>query len=273
MRWFGSASRARAALAAAAFLGLGIRAALAACQVTVAGGAPDFVPAGFRLAAAEAGHVRLTYAGHASFMVESPEGVGVFTDYNGVIRPKRLPDIVTMNRAHSTHFTDVIEPGIKHVLRGWDPAGGVAHHDVTERDMRVRNVPTNLRELGGGRQANENSIFIMEAAGVCVVHLSHVHHVLAPWQLQPIKDADVLLVPIDGTVTMSHDEAFDIIDNVKPRLIIPMHYVSYRAVDVFVARAQSVGYAVRRHDSDTIEVSLKSLPKSTEVLFLQGGHY
>ncbi|MGE3934624.1 MAG: MBL fold metallo-hydrolase [Rhodospirillaceae bacterium] len=272
MHWIGWASGARAAAMAAALVVLGARAALAACQMTVAGGGPGFVPAGF-LAAAAADHVRITFAGHASFFVESPEGVGAFTDYNRVIRPRRLPDIVTMNRSHSTHYTDVVEPEIRHVLRGWDPDGGIARHDVTERDMRVRNVPTNLRELGGGRQANGNSIFIMEAAGVCIVHLSHTHHVLASWQVQPIKDADVLLVPIDGSVTMSHEEAFDIIAAVKPRLVIPMHYVSPRAVEAFTARAQSAGYPVRRHDGDTVEVSLKSLPQPTEVLFLQGGHW
>ena len=52
-----------------------------------------------------------------------------------------------MNNAHSTHYTDYSDPAIKHVLRGWDPGGGVALHDVTYRDVRVHNVPTNVREL------------------------------------------------------------------------------------------------------------------------------
>jgi L-ascorbate metabolism protein UlaG (beta-lactamase superfamily) len=256
----------------AALAVLGVKAALAACQVTVAGGAPGFVPAGF-LAAAAADHVRITFAGHASFMIESPEGVGVFTDYNGVIRPKRLPDIITMNIFHRTHWTDDVPPGVKYVLRGWAPEGGVPHHDVTLKDMRVRNVPTNFGEGSGDLGTAGNSIFIMEAAGVCVVHLSHTHHVLAPEQLQPIKDADVLIVPIDGMWTMSHEEAFDIIDHVKPRLIIPMHYGSDMSIESFVARARAAGFPVGRHNSDTIDVSVASLPKRTEILFLEGNAY
>jgi len=261
-----------AAAAAAAIVLVGVRTALAACQVTVAGGAPGFVPAGF-LAAAPADHMRITFAGHASFMIESPEGVGVFTDYNGVIRPRRLPEIITMNIFHRTHWTDVIPEGIVHVLRGWNPAGGVPHHDVTLKDMRVRSVPTNFGEGTGDLGSAGNSIFIMEAAGVCVVHLSHTHHVLSPAQLMPIKDADVLLVPIDGMWTMSHEEAFDIIAKVNPRLIIPMHYGSDMSIDQFVGRARAAGFPIGRHPSDTIDVSLKTLPKTTEILFLQGNAY
>src|SRR6266851_5443754 len=59
--------------------------------------------------------VGLTFLGHASFLIESPGGARIVTDYNGFNRPRVPPDIVTMNNAHPTHFTDHIEPGIKHV--------------------------------------------------------------------------------------------------------------------------------------------------------------
>ena len=51
------------------------------------------------------------------------------------------PDIVTMNNAHPTHYSDNVEPGVKFVLRGWDPAGGVAAHHLDYRDVKVHNVP------------------------------------------------------------------------------------------------------------------------------------
>ncbi|MHC4816257.1 MAG: MBL fold metallo-hydrolase, partial [Planctomycetota bacterium] len=52
-----------------------------------------------------AGSVRLTYLGHSSFLIETPGGATVVTDYNGFIRPPAAPDIVTMNNAHETHYT------------------------------------------------------------------------------------------------------------------------------------------------------------------------
>src|SRR5438477_7436054 len=78
--------------------------------------------------------VDLTFLGHASFLIRSPEGVTAVTDFNGVHRPRFTPDIVTMNNAHSTHYTDHPDEGIKYVLRGWDPAGAMAVHNVTYKD-------------------------------------------------------------------------------------------------------------------------------------------
>src|SRR6056297_476338 len=47
--------------------------------------------------------VKITFAGHATFRIESAEGVVIATDYAGYAGPGRVPDVVTMNHAHSTH--------------------------------------------------------------------------------------------------------------------------------------------------------------------------
>src|SRR5262249_45649645 len=99
--------------------------------------------ASFRLAALDASEVRLTFVGHATWLIESAGGISIATDYNDYIRPAVVPDIATMNRAHTSHFSMLPDPGIKHVLRGWNPDGGPAVHDLTLGDVRVRNVATN----------------------------------------------------------------------------------------------------------------------------------
>ena len=63
------------------------------------------VPAAFRQAALAADQVRLTYVGHSTFLIESPQLVRIATDYNDYVRPPVVPDIVTMNKAHSTHYS------------------------------------------------------------------------------------------------------------------------------------------------------------------------
>ena len=67
---------------------------------------------------------------------------------------------------------------IKHVLRGWNPNGGAANHDLTVGDVKIRNVPTNIRSWAGGTEIDGNSIFIFEVAGLCIGHLGHLHHEL-----------------------------------------------------------------------------------------------
>src|SRR5512145_1790802 len=63
------------------------------------------VPAAVQLAALAAHEVRLTFVGHATWLIESAGGVRIATDYNDYVRPSVVPDIATMNRAHTTHFT------------------------------------------------------------------------------------------------------------------------------------------------------------------------
>jgi L-ascorbate metabolism protein UlaG (beta-lactamase superfamily) len=118
-----------------------------------------------------------------------------------------LPDIVTMNHAHSTHYTDNPDPAIKHVLRGWGPSPDQpARHDLQAGDVRVRNVPTNIRNyMSGGTERHGNSIFIFEIANLCIAHLGHLHHTLTQQQLNEIGRIDVVMVPVDGGVTLDLD--------------------------------------------------------------------
>jgi hypothetical protein len=90
-----------------------------ACPGLVAADRLHAMPAALRLAALNSDQVRLTFVGHATFLIESPQLVRIVTDYNDYVRPPVLPDIVTMNHAHSTHYTDRPDPAIKYVLRGW----------------------------------------------------------------------------------------------------------------------------------------------------------
>ena len=177
--------------------------------------------------------LRLSFLGHASFLIESAGGVSAVTDYNGTHRAPFAPRIVTMNNAHGTHWTNDIEPGVEHVLRGWDPAGGLAEHDVTVEDMRVRNVVTSVRGREGPR-ANSNSIFVFEVEDLCVAHLGHLHHPLEDYHLGELGIIDVLLVPVDGMWTMPQATAIEVIDQLRPSVVIPMHYFGRHVLDRFL---------------------------------------
>src|SRR3546814_16740980 len=81
--------------------------AAAACLGAVAARpAPLLQKAALRLAAAPPDSVRITFIGHASFLLESHKGVTAVTDYNDYLPPPLTPDIATMNHAQSTHLRD-----------------------------------------------------------------------------------------------------------------------------------------------------------------------
>ena len=92
--------------------------------------------------------VRLRYLGHSAFLVQTAGGLTAVTDFTGFTGTRALiPDVVTMNNAHSTHWTPVPDPAIPHVLLGWDEGTGPQDHRLDLGEMLVRNVPTDVRGI------------------------------------------------------------------------------------------------------------------------------
>lgn len=217
----------------------------------------------------EGASVQLTFLGHSTFLLETAGGVTAVTDYNDYVQTPLVPDIATMNNAHDTHFTRSPDPAITHVLRGWNPNGGWAEHDIIVDDLRVRNVPTAVHGRSGS-QALSNSIFVFELADLCIAHLGHLHHVLTEDQVGELGEIDVVLVPVDGSYTMSQSEMMDVLEQIRARLVIPMHYFGPSTLERFLATAQDRGMRVSRSASPRILLSRADLPAEREVLVLPG---
>ena len=222
--------------------------------------------ASFQLADVPGGSVKITFVGHSTFMMETPKGVAVSTDYANLQTPDRIPDIVTMNNSHSSHWTAFIDTQIIHVLRGWDPAGGIARHHLRFKNIRIYNLPTNIIDFGKGA-VNGNSVFVYEAGGLCMAHLGHLHHFLSKEQVAQLGRIDVLYVPIDGVNTLSHEEALHIIGQINPRVIMPMHLSTFGEADAFPSIAGQK-YKVKFFEKDNIVLNRSMLPVKTEVGFL-----
>ena len=238
---------------------------------------PTAIPVAWQLAALHlavlnSDQVRLTFVGHATFLVESPQLVRIATDYNDYVKPPVLPDIVTMNHAHDTHYTDHPDPAIKYVLRGWGTSPEQpAIWDLKYRDVRVRNVPTNIRSFYGSAMTERygNSIFIFEIAGLCVTHLGHLHHTLTQQQLNEIGRVDVAMAPVDGSYTLDLDGMMQVLTALKAPLIIPMHYYAQYILDRFLDRARKL-WDVETAEIPSVVVSKATLPTAPKVLVLPG---
>jgi L-ascorbate metabolism protein UlaG (beta-lactamase superfamily) len=240
------------------------------CPGLVAAARPHIVPAAFHLAALNPDQVRLTYIGHATFLIESPQLVRIATDYNDYVRPPVIPDIATMNHAHDTHFTDHPDPAIKYVLHGWGTSPQEpANWDIKYRDVRVRNVPTNIRTWDGGTERYGNSIFIFEIANMCIAHLGHLHHTLTQQQLDAIGRVDVVLAPVDGNFTLDLDGMMEVLTSLKAQLIVPMHIFSQYTLNRFLDRARQQ-WPVENAEIPSVLLSKATLPASPTVLVLPG---
>lgn len=212
--------------------------------------------------------VRITFVGHATFRIETSSGLTIATDYAGFAGQGPLPDIVTMNHAHSTHYTDYPDPKIKHVLRGWPTGQGRAEHSLTVGDVLVRNVTTDIRNwMSGQFEKDGNSIFIIEVADLCIGHLGHLHHTLGPEYLSLIGQLDVVMVPVDGSYTMAQASMLEVLQLLKARLVLPMHYFNAGTLSRFLSQLDQ-SFDIDMSATQTIVVSAATLPAKPRVVVL-----
>ena len=224
------------------------------------------------LVAGAGGVTTITFLGHASFLIETPGGTTAATDYSGRHPPPAVPDLVTMNHAHSTHYTDSPDPRIGHVLRGWRADGGPAQHDIKVGDMRVRNLPTNIRTWEGGTRRHGNSIFVFETAGLCIGHLGHLHHLLTADDLATLGQLDIVMVPIDGAWTANQGDMVEVLGQLNPRIVLPMHYWSQDVLNRFLNRMRDKAEIVLS-DKAGFTISRATMPSTPQVLVLPGPHF
>jgi len=221
-------------------------------------------------AAAADDTVEITFLGHASFQIVSPGGVRAVTDYNDINVPADPPDIATMNHAHETHYTLDPDPRIAHVLHGWTENQRIPAVDLTVRDMHVTNRPTNIRATGG-TELYGNSIFVFEVAGLCIAHLSHLHHILQPADVNALGHIDIVMVAVDGIWTISQQDAAEVVDQLQPRIVLPMHYFSRDVLRRFLDLERSK-FAIDTRVSPRLEMSRITLPAAPTVIVLPGGY-
>ncbi len=211
--------------------------------------------------------VRLRYISHASFLIQAG-GFNAVTDFTGFIGSADLiPDIVTMNHAHSTHWTANPDPAIPHVLPGWGDYGQGIEHHLDLGSLVVRNVSTDIRS-GGGVEPKGNSIFVFESEGLCIAHLGHLHHEPSDDQYAALGRMDVVMAPVDGGYTMAIENMMNVLRRVKASIVIPMHWFADASLGRFLAGMEG-DFAIEQPGSSEIEVSLRTLPDRPTIIVLQ----
>ena len=212
--------------------------------------------------------VRIQYLSHASFLIQTRGGLNVVTDFTGYIgNVPMIPDVVTMNHAHTSHWTPYPDPAIPHILEGWGPFGEGIEHHLDLGEMLVRNVSTDIRSAYGGTEENGNSIFVFEVEGLCIGHLGHLHHEPSDAQYAALGRIDVLMVPVDGGMTMPLKDMERVVERLRSSLILPMHWFSGASLERFIADVSDT-FVVERRDSSELVIGLNTLPPQPTVMVL-----
>jgi L-ascorbate metabolism protein UlaG (beta-lactamase superfamily) len=218
-------------------------------------------------AASETAYLHYIY--HASFLIRSHGGINMVTDYTGFTGTLPfIPDVVTMNHAHETHWTAFPDPAIPHVLPGWGEFGEGIQHRLDLDEVLVRNVSTDIRSQFSGSEPNGNSIFIFEMAGLCIGHLGHLHHEPNADQYAAIGRLDVVMAPVDGGYTLDHPTMISVLKRFKSSIVIPMHWFSEFGLRDFLA-GMSDEFDIVEVGGPSLAVSIDRLPGRPTIMVLE----
>ncbi len=123
--------------------------------------------------------------------------------------------IVTISHNHPGHnFAEGIG-GNPRVVRG------PGEYEIS--DVLITGVPS-YHDAKRGAERGRNTIYVIHMDDLVICHLGDLGHILQEEQLEEVADADILLIPISGSNTLSAAQAAEVISQVEPHVVIPMHY-------------------------------------------------
>ena len=213
------------------------------------------------------GHnMKIKWLGHATFLITSDSGTRIITDpyetgsdlkYG---RIKESADIVTVSHDHFDHNNVAAVQGNPQVVKGTTEAKGI----------KFKSIPT-YHDDAGGSQRGSNTIFCFEVDGVNVCHIGDLGHRLSDGQVTELGKIDILIIPVGGFYTIDARVASQVCDQLKPGVIIPMHYkddkcgLPIAGVDEFLRGKSNV----TRLDANEVEFKSGELPPSTQIMVLK----
>ena len=207
--------------------------------------------------------MEITWYGRACFRLKGKEATAI-TDpcppATGFVAGKHDVDLLTVSHAHPDHsYTRSITAGLTLTRPG----------EYEFHDLLVTGVRT-YHDGARGTERGENMIFAVEVVGVHICHLGDLGHLLTEEQVAELGPIDVLLVPVGGTTTVTPAEATEVVSQLSPKLVIPMHF----AIDGASADLMSPETFLHEMSVEPIRqpkaiVTPSSLPDETQVVLLE----
>ncbi len=206
----------------------------------------------------------ITWLGHSCFRIKGSRATIVTDPYSkdlGYSLGRPTARIVTISHDHPGHSYAEGVGGQPRVVRR------PGEYEIS--DVLIIGIAT-FHDREGGKKRGKNTAYLMEIDEVAVCHLGDLGHVLTSEQIEDIGNVDVLLLPVGGVSTINAPMAAEVVRQLEPKVVIPMHYKTpalkreLEPVDRFLKEigAKQVG------SQPKLSVSKSNLPLSTQVFLL-----
>jgi L-ascorbate metabolism protein UlaG (beta-lactamase superfamily) len=164
-------------------------------------------------------------------------------------------DIVTVSHSHGDHNYTAVVRGEFFLI---DQPGNFSH-----KGIEIIGI-SSFHDSAEGSLRGKNLIYRFNIDGLSIIHLGDLGHLLSPAQVEEIGAVDILLVPVGGRFTIDASAAIEVIRQLKPTIIVPMHFrteaggVSQASVDGFLENAGG-GKIVRKQEIELAKDTLRDI--------------
>jgi L-ascorbate metabolism protein UlaG (beta-lactamase superfamily) len=206
---------------------------------------------------------KVEFFGHNFFQITSAKGTKIITDPVApgfYPTPEVTPDAITVGREHPNHNYVEVAKNRPLILRGLANYGAEWNKiSTTVRDVLIYSVPVYQQQFGN---ALKGAAFVFDLGTICIAHLGDLSHKLTEEQIKAFGKVDIAMIPIGGTFTMPPDTAREVLQQLKPKIAIPMHYrESTYLLDMFVK-----GYPHKYLGTHVATFSKAALPPPTQIV-------
>jgi L-ascorbate metabolism protein UlaG (beta-lactamase superfamily) len=210
----------------------------------------------------------ITWLGHSCFRLKGSHATVITDPYSpglGYSLGKPTARIVTVSHEHPGHcYVDGVGGQPRVVNRPGE-------YEISE--VLIIGIAT-FHDGERGKKRGKNIVYLMEIDEVAVCHLGDLGHVLTSEQIEDIGNVDVLLLPVGGVSTINAPMAAEVVRQLEPKVVIPMHYktpalkVELEAVDRFL---KEIG-AKQVTSQPKLSVNKSNLPLTSQVFLLDYPH-
>lgn len=209
----------------------------------------------------------LTWLGQSCFKIQAKTINGdntIVTDpydpqFIGLRLPRLNADIITTSHEHNDHSNIKAVAGTSHTP---EPFLVNSPGEYELNDIFIYGIHS-WHDSQQGQQRGDNIIYVVKAENINICHLGDLGQLeLADEQLELMNNIDILLIPVGGKYTIDGEQAINIISQIEPRIIIPMHYkipglkIDIAPTDKFLK--QMGGHV---EELDKLKISKKDLPQ------------
>lgn len=217
--------------------------------------------------------MEITYCGHACFKLKAKDGMVIYfdpfkADMVGLPLAKDVADILIISHQHEDHnAAQVITGPVKREKTFVIDKEG--EYEIA--GIQISTMHT-YHDKNSGAERGKNLVTAIVMDSLHVVHLGDLGHKLSESQVEKLGSVDVLMVPVGGYYTLDMEEVEEVIKEIQPSYVIPMHYrvaggkiEELATLESFLEKNKLpvVGEAVHK-----IKIEESSLPDDTQILLM-----